>query len=78
MSVETVKAEVVVVGGGMVGLASAIALRDRGLDVLLAVDREQLAVVERRTPPSPFQGATVVRLDEHPVAAGPEGRSAQG
>jgi D-amino-acid dehydrogenase len=35
MSGETVKAEVVVVGGGMVGLASAIALRDRGLDVLL-------------------------------------------
>ncbi len=35
MSVETVNAEVVVIGGGMVGLASAIALRDRGLDVLL-------------------------------------------
>ncbi|NEU12366.1 FAD-binding oxidoreductase [Methylobacterium sp. BTF04] len=29
------KAEVVVIGGGMVGLASAIALRERGLDVVL-------------------------------------------
>ncbi len=28
-------ADIVVIGGGMVGLASAIALRDRGLDVIL-------------------------------------------
>ncbi len=28
-------ADIVVVGGGMVGLASAIALKDRGLDVVL-------------------------------------------
>ncbi|MCK2053062.1 FAD-binding oxidoreductase [Methylobacterium sp. 37f] len=36
MAVEqTTKADIIVIGGGMVGLASAIALRDRGLDVLL-------------------------------------------
>lgn len=32
---DPLRTEVVVVGGGMVGLASAIALRERGLDVLL-------------------------------------------